>query len=59
MGWLSPEHFPGAIPQSRPWPGGVPSRALAPEGRAVPAPTFAGALRGRVGPCRRPGPEGS
>jgi len=55
---MSLEHFPGAIPKPRPWLGGVPSRALAPEGRAVPSRTFTGGHEDGVCTCERPAPEG-
>jgi hypothetical protein len=42
---MSQEHFPGAIPECRPWPGRGAVKGVSPGGRPIPSRTFTGGTR--------------
>jgi hypothetical protein len=56
---ISPEHFPGAIPKPRPWPGRGAVKGVSPGGPGHPIPHVYRRDEDGVWPCERPGPEGS
>jgi hypothetical protein len=56
---MSPEHFPGAIPEPRPWPGRGAVKGVSPGGAAHPIPHVYRRNEDGVWPCERAAPEGS
>jgi len=56
---ISPEHFPGAIPEIRPWPGRGAVKGVSPGGAGHPIPHVYRRNEDGVWPCERPAPEGS
>ena len=55
---MSPEHFPGAIPEPRPWPGRGAVKGVSPGGAAHPIPHVYRRNEDGVWPCERAAPEG-
>jgi hypothetical protein len=59
MGWLmSLEHFPGAIPEPRPWPGRGAVKGVSPGGAGHPITRVYRKHEDGVWTCERPAPEG-
>ena len=56
---MSPEHFPGAIPEARPWPGRGAVKGVSPGGAAHPIPHVYRRHEDGVWACERAAPEGS
>jgi hypothetical protein len=56
---IGPEHFPGAIPEARPWPGRGPVKGVSPGGAGHPIPHVYRKHEDGVWTCERPAPEGS
>jgi hypothetical protein len=55
---MSPEHFPGAIPEPRPWPGRGAVKGVSPGGAGHPIPHVYRRHEDGVWACERPAPEG-
>jgi hypothetical protein len=55
---IGPEHFPGAIPEARPWPGRGAVKGVSPGGAGHPIPHVYRKHEDGVCTCERPAPEG-